>query len=509
MAKIIEEKTTVQKTSRSKTALNENVVKQYKVFRKLIKKAAKTDFGKQFLFEQILTADYDLALFKKLVPVYTYETLYQQWWKRVKRGDKDVCWPGKIKYFALSSGTSSGSSKIIPVSKQMLKTIRKTSLKQITSLKKLGVTNKSVRGEVLMIGGSTKLEEKNNRFFGDMSGISMLNALPRWFLKKYYRPGYAISDLTDWDKRLNEIVLQAKKWNIAVICGMPNWVYLLIEKIVTHYKVETIHEIWPKLQLYVHGGVFFQPYQSDFEKLLKYPLNYAETYMASEGFFGFSTSDSKGGIQLVLDGNIFFEFIPYDNVNFDEHDCLRPNATPITIQQVKKNTNYALVITNNAGAWRYLIGDIIQFVNTETASIKIIGRLGQTLNVCGEHVSATNLIEAYNRVSENLEIESGEFTVVSHYSNGNTTHHWFICGNKVLAKLPIAHKLDKSLMLLNHDYAVARKANLLKPVVHIIPKRTMTQWLAHNGRAGNQYKMPVILSQDKIQPWLEFNGISL
>ena len=119
------------------------------------------------------------------------------------------------------------------------------------------------------------------------------------------------------------------------------------------------------------------------------------------------------------------------------------------------------------------------------------------------------MIEAYTSVAENLEIESAEFTVVSHYSNGNTTHHWFICGNKVLAKLPIAHKLDKKLMLLNHDYMVARKANLLKPVVHIIPKRTMTQWLAHNGKAGNQYKMPVILSQDKIQPWLEFNGISL
>jgi hypothetical protein len=482
---------------------------QHKTFRKLLKKAMDTEFGEQFKFEEILNADYDIALYRKLVPIYTYETIYEAWWKRVKRGDKDTCWPGRVKYFALSSGTTKGASKIIPVSANMIKTIKKTSLKQMASLKSMRLPNKTMTGEVLLIGGCTQLEENNGRFFGDMSGISMLHSLPKWFLKKYYRPGYTITDIGNWNKRVEAIVTNAKKWNITVICGMPNWVHLILERIVAFYKVDSIHDIWPNLRLYVHGGVYFTPFKADFEALLKYPIAYSETYMASEGFFGFSTVETDGNIRLVLNGNVFFEFIPYQKQFFNENGSVKQNVKTLTIGEVQPNVNYAVVITNNSGAWRYLIGDTISFIDTTQASIKITGRIGKTLSVCGEHVTSANVLEVFEAVTAALELPAAEFTVFSKYTNGTATHHWFISGNKSLSKLPIANKIDKKLAQLNHDYAVARSANLNMPVVHIIPKKTMLQWMSNNGKAGNQYKMPVILSEDAINSWLEFTGIDI
>jgi len=485
------------------------VLQQYKVFKKLINKAVDTEFGKKFQFDEILTANFDIALFRKLVPIYNYESIYEEWWKRVKRGDVNTCWPGKIKYFALSSGTSKGASKFIPVSKQMLKTIRKTSLKQIVAISEMGLPNKMFGGQVLMIGGSTKLEEKNGLFFGDMSGISMAHAMPDWFNKNYYRPGFDISELTTWKLRVDAIVKQAADWNITVICGMPNWVYYLLEKIVEHYNVKSIHDIWPNFKLYIHGGVYFQPFKSDFEKLLKHPIKFAETYMASEGFFGFSTADSNGNIRLVLNGNVFYEFIPYINENFDDLGMLKNKVKTYTINEIQANTNYALLITNNSGAWRYLIGDVVKFIDVKKAVIQITGRIGKSLNVCGEHVTNTNLLEAFHHMANALEIEPGEFTVFSNYQNGKGVHHWFIAGNKTLTQLAIANKLDKKLAQLNTDYEVARSANLSKPVVHIISKRSMQQWLTKRGKEGNQNKMPVILNESAIADWITFTGVSL
>ncbi len=503
----------IKQTHRFNSVLNgftkDPTLQQYKVFKKLVKKAVDTELGKKFQFDEILTANFDIALFRKLVPVYTYESIYEEWWKRAKRGDINTCWPGKIKYFALSSGTSKGASKYIPVSKQMLKTIKKTSLKQIVSISGMGLPNKLFGGQVLMVGGSTKLEEKNGRFFGDMSGISMAHAMPDWFYKNYYKPGYSISELTTWKARVDAIVKQAKEWDITVICGMPNWVYYLIEKIIDHYQVKSIHEIWPNFKLYIHGGVYFQPFKADFEKLLKSPIRYAETYMASEGFFGFTTSDSKGNIRLVLNGNVFYEFIPYTNENFDELGILTPKAKTYTINEIHPDTNYALLITNNSGAWRYLIGDVIKFIDIKKATIQIAGRIGKSLSVCGEHVTNTNLLEAFHHMVNTFQIEPGEFTVISNYNEGKGIHHWFIAGNKSLTKLAIATKLDKKLAQLNADYEVARSANLAKPVVHIIPKKSMKQWLTKRGKEGNQNKMPIILNELEIPEWLKFTGISL
>ncbi len=482
---------------------------QHKVFRKLIKKAEDTEFGLKYQFDEILSANFDMALYRKLVPIHTYETIYESWWKRTKRGDKDTVWPGKIKYFALSSGTTQGSSKFIPVSKQMLKTIRKTSFKQIVALMGMRLPAKTLSGEVLMIGGCTKLEDKNGKYFGDMSGISAAHAMPNWFVKSYYKPGYAIAEIPEWNKRVDAIVKHAKDWDISIICGMPNWVHLVLEKIIAHYKVKSIHEIWPNFKLFIHGGVYFDIYKSAFSQLLSKDIKYAETYMASEGFFGFTTADSKGQIRLVLNGNVFYEFIPFNSHNFDELGKLKPNVNAITLEQVKADVDYALVITNNSGAWRYLIGDTIQFVDIKKTTIKITGRLSHSLNVCGEHVSAGNLVGAFSKTFHSLDLPGNEFTVAAKFNNGRGCYHVFIAGNKAIGKLPIVERLDKYLKAGNTDYAVARTANLGKPIVHIVPKKTMYLWLIKNGKEGNQFKMPLVLNKQNLEDWLAFVGIDI
>lgn len=482
---------------------------QYKVFRKLLKKAQQTEFGIKYQFDEILTANYELALFRKLVPIHTYEAIYQTWWKRAKRGDKDTIWPGKIKYFALSSGTTQGSSKFIPVSKHMLKTIKKTSFKQIVALMGMRLPANTLSGEVLMIGGSTCLEEKNGKYFGDMSGISAAHAMPNWFIKNYYRPGFDIAEIKDWKKRLEAIVNNAKDWDISIICGMPNWVHPVLQKIVEHYNVQTIHDIWPNFKLLVHGGVYIDAYKADLQQLLKKEIKYAETYMASEGFFGFSTADSNGLIRLVLNADVFYEFIPFNNANFDELGNLKPNVQAVTIDKVTTDVDYAVLITNNSGAWRYLIGDTLRFYDLKKSTFKITGRISHSLNICGEHVSAGNIIDAFTKTFEYLELPAHEYTVAGNFINGRGCYHIFIAGSKTIKNLPISERVDKYLKEKNTDYAIARSANLGSPVLHIIAKKTMQNWLTKNGKAGNQFKMPLVLNNDNLENWLTFVGVDL
>lgn len=478
--------------------------KQQKVLRKLLLKAKDTEFGKMYHFDRMITAKHNVALFQKNVPITDYEHIYKHWWKRLKRGDKDTCWPGKIQYFALSSGTTEGTSKFIPVSKHMLRSLLKISLRQYRALRKLDLPEKIWRKEVLLIGGSTTLEEKNGKFFGDMSGIQAKSILPGWFKNKQYRPGYDISDIPEWDARVEAIVKHAPKWDIGVICGMPNWVLLILQRLVEEYELKTIHDLWPNLRVYIHGGVYIDPYKQQFAKLFGKQMHFSETYMASEGFFGYSTPASDGALKLSTGNNVFFEFIPANPQFFDEKKLPLPDAPVYTIAEIEPDVDYAVVITNNSGAWRYLIGDIIRFSQTEKCYFHITGRLKHSLNICGEHVSGDNLRKAFILACEKLNIQPGEFTLAPMAVDNQYYHLWCIAGPKSWSHIALAAKIDTCLMALNDDYRVARSANLDAPKVVVIRKHMFNNWMSSEHRAGNQNKLPLVLSTPQRDSLLEF-----
>lgn len=483
---------------------NDPVSCQRKTLRKLIKKARDTEFGKKYDFDQILSARYDIALFQKLVPVATYESMNKEWWRRMRRGDKDTCWPGKIKYFAMSSGTTDATSKYIPVSKNMIKSIRKTSLQQIKLLRKFNVPAKTYTRQVLLVGGSTSLEEKNGKFYGDMSGISALHAIPKWFIRDHYQPGYRISSQANWHDRVEAIVHHADQWDIGVVCGIPNWVLMIMEQILAYYKIDNIHEIWPNFNLYIHGGIHFEPYRSAFEKLLGHDIVYAETYMASEGFFGFASEPHAHSIQLALKNGVFYEFIPFDNDHFDEDGNMIPDKKLLTIKNVQVNTEYAVVISNNSGAWRYILGDTIIFTNKQKAEIQITGRIRHTLNLCGEHVSVANMTQALTETMQQFGWADHEFTVIESVENKKYFHTWFIGTDNVADRLKFSIKLDQHLRKLNDDYNVVRKATLGPPVVVFVAERHFNAWLKKNKKIGDQSKMPRVLTGTAKNTWLAF-----
>ncbi|MBC8047200.1 MAG: GH3 auxin-responsive promoter family protein [Fimbriimonadaceae bacterium] len=480
------------------------VKQQYKTFRKLIKKAEATEFGKQFLFSQILTAKYDIGLFQNLVPVYSYEKINLEWWRKMRYGLADVCWPGSIKYFALSSGTSDASSKYIPVSKQMLKSIRKTSMRQIYSMANYDLSEETFEKQILMIGGSASLTEKDEKYFGDMSGISVAHAMPNWFSSQYFKPGYEIASIPEWNDRVEAIVQNAKDWDISIVCGIPNWVQMIFEKIVERYNVKTIHDIWPHLEIYVHGGIFFDPYKQTFKSLLGKEIIYAETYMASEGYFGFTEYEHADGIQLIFNNGIFYEFIPFDEKYFDEQGNVLKGAPVFTIADVEPDVEYAILISNNSGAWRYLLGDVIKFVNVHEHTIKIIGRTKHYLSVCDEHLSIDNMTTAFQNTCEELNMHVNEFTVMPMEDKQHFAHKWYI-GSSVLSSPEIfAKRLDKHLNKVNDDYKAARNSILGMPKVEFIPTQLFYEWLSSMGKEGNQFKIPRVLKGDSLESWIRF-----
>jgi hypothetical protein len=264
---------------------------QLKELRKLLATAKSTAFGTKFQFGNILKQEKDVdaiyKTYKTNVPIYNYNTIFEEWWQQSKEGKADVCWPGKIKYFALSSGTSEASSKHIPITNEILNANKKTGIKQIKSLSKYNLPDKLFTKGILMLGGSTELNKSGHYFEGDLSGIQV-SKIPLWF-QSFYKPGKAIAKNKDWTSKLREITLHASKWDIGYLVGVPAWIQLMMEEIIAHYKINNIHDIWPNLEVFTHGGVSFDPYKKSFEKLLGKPLTYIETYLASEGFIAYQS----------------------------------------------------------------------------------------------------------------------------------------------------------------------------------------------------------------------------
>lgn len=476
--------------------------------KKLLISSRNTAFGKAYDFKSILRAFKSAAQpdfyvkFKENVPVHNYNEMYNKWWKRARAGEANVCWPGQVKYFALSSGTSEASSKYIPITKDQIKAIRKTSIRQILSLSKYDLPDKLFETGILMLGGSTHLNHRGNYFEGDLSGITA-SQLPIWF-QRFYKPGQKIAKNPDWNNKLDEITRHASKWDIGVIVGVPAWIQILMEKIIAHYKVKSIHDIWPNLMIYVHGGVSFDPYRKSFEKLLAKPLIYIETYLASEGFFAFQALPNRRSMRLVLNNGIFYEFVPFNDNNFTPEGEIVKHPETLMLHEVKEGQEYAILISTCAGAWRYLIGDVIKFVSKEENEIVITGRTKHFLSLCGEHLSVDNMNKAIELVAEELDINIKEFTVAGTPHGSLFAHHWYIGVEGNVSAEVLKNLLDEHLKELNDDYAVERNAALQEVFVEVIPTQIFYDWLKAKGKEGGQNKFPRVLKGSLLEDWQEF-----
>lgn len=476
---------------------------QIRTLRKLLRQAQLTSFGEEYDFQEILRQRNPLPMFKTTVPLFDYESMHRTWWYRTLNGEAYVSWPGQVRYFALSSGTSGASSKYLPVTPDMLRAIQKTSIKQLLSLAKYDFPREFYSKGILMLGGSTELQYNGTYYEGDLSGITTGN-LPFWF-QHFYKPGNRISKEKNWTTKLEEIVKKAPGWDIGVICGVPAWLQILLEKIIETYHLNTIHDMWPNLSIYVHGGVSFAPYQQGFEKLLARPLTYMETYLASEGFIAYQSRPNVNGMQLVLDNGIFYEFVPFNETNFDDDGNLKPDATVLNISEIEEDQDYGLLISTCAGAWRYLIGDTIRFKSKALSEIVITGRTKQFLSLCGEHISQENLNHAVEMLSRELNVTIREFAIAGvKHEKGMFAHKWYLgCDSPLDAKIA-ASTLDKNLGILNDDYRTERLHAIREVTAEVMAPSVFYDWMKLAGKEGGQHKFPRVLKGPKLDSWIEY-----
>ena len=475
---------------------------QMKVLKKFLRIARFTEFGQLYKFDEILLNRHPGKKFQEIVPTYDYNKLYEEWWYKSIEGKPDICWPGIIKFFALSSGTSESASKFIPITKELIRSNTITSIRQLISLASYShVPKASVGRGWLMLGGSTQLQKGPTYFAGDLSGIQAKN-IPFWF-QGMYKPGKKIAKEKDWSKKLEEIVEKAPEWDIAFLVGVPAWVQLCMEKVIERYNLKNIHEIWPNLAFYVHGGVALEPYKKGFGKLLGKPITYIETYLASEGFLAYQNRQDAVGMKLALH-SIFFEFVPFDDENFDSEGNMVEKPNALMIHEVEEGKDYAILISTNAGTWRYLIGDTIRFVDLDKSEIIITGRTRHYLSLVGEHLSVDNMNKAIQLVSEELNISVPEFTVAGVPYGTFFAHQWYIATDDKVNSEELRIRIDNKLKELNDDYEVERKHALKEIFVDVLSEQTFMDFMREKGKVGGQHKFPRVLKGRMLEDWQKF-----
>jgi hypothetical protein len=301
------------------------------------------------------------------------------------------------------------------------------------------------------------------------------------------------------------IVEKAPNWDVGTICGVPAWVQIVLERIVAYHNLNTIHDIWPNLSIYIHGGVSMEPYRAHFKELFSKKVHFIETYMASEGSFGFQTRPGEPGIKLVLNNSIFYEFAPFNDENFDEDGNPKPNVKTVLVNEVDEQTEYAVMISTCSGAWRYLIGDVVRFTNAKEGEIIIVGRTKQFLSLCGEHLSVDNMNKAIDILQRKLDINVREFTVAGFSYEGKFAHRWYIGVDEHHVDADkIREVIDKTLCELNDDYIVERTSALKEVFVDVLPNKVFYDYLKYMGKDGAMNKFPRVLKGKQLEQWEKY-----
>ncbi len=474
---------------------------QRRTLRRLLKRAQSTAFGQYYDFKEILRPARLADEFRAKVPVFDYDTMHDRWWHMTLNGVENVSWRGKIKYFALSSGTSGAPSKHIPISAEMQRSMRRAGLKMFFALTNFDVDPELYTKPMLMLGGSSDLLNQGDYFMGDLSGINA--SKPPFWLRPYYKPGTNIARIRDWNEKVEEIARKAPEWDIGFLVGIPSWLQLMMERIIEFHKLDHIHQVWPNLKVCVHGGIAFEPLKKGFERLLAHPLIYMDSYLASEGFIAYQHRPETKAMRLLLHNGIFYEFIPFNSNNFDEDGQLLGNPQTYTLEEVEEDVDYALLISTCSGAWRYLIGDTVRFTDKSRSEIIITGRTKHFLSICGEHLSVDNMNQGIQHVEEALDISIREFTVSPVQEGNFFAHKWYIGCDPVVPSEKIAGLLDERLKEVNDDYQTERSA-LLGIQVEAIPAEIFYQWQESRGKMGGQNKFPRVMKGKRFEEWEDF-----
>lgn len=464
---------------------------QKHVFDRLINFAKDTEWGRKHGYKSI----HNIKTFQERVQVQDYEQV-KHYVERMRNGEENLLWPTEIKWFAKSSGTTSDKSKFIPVSNESLEDCHFKGGKDMLSLYcNLRPDTDIFSGKGLVMGGSHKVSEFNaNSSYGDISAILLQN-LPLW-VEMMRTPDLSVALLDNWEVKLDKIAYATITENVTNISGVPSWNLMLLKRILEITGRNNILEIWPNLELYIHGGVSFDPYREQFKKLIPSDqLYYMETYNASEGFFGIQDQPNTQEMLLMLDYGIFYEFIPMEDLD-------KENPRVLPLEEVEAGVNYALVISTNAGLWRYLIGDTIQFTSIAPYRFKITGRTKNFINAFGEEVIVDNAEKALAAACQATGAVVDEYTAAPVFLQDNDTaaHEYLI----EFAREPesierFIEVLDQTLKAINSDYEAKRTADLMlkKPLVRALPPRTFFNWLKSKGKIGGQNKVPRLFNTRK------------
>lgn len=463
---------------------------QQKTFDNLIQLSKNTEWGKKYGYADIKTVDD----FKNRFPVQEYDTL-KPFIDRIMHGEQNILWPSTISWFAKSSGTTSDKSKFIPVTEMALKECHYKAGRDVVGMYLLNnPASKLFTGKTLLMGGSHQINNLNHYSkFGDVSAVMMQN-MPV-FGRYAMTPSLKIALMDEWESKIEAMANYTLRQNVTSIAGVPTWTIVLIRRLFEMTGKNNLTDIWPHLELYIHGGVSFKPYKTQFNELIRGDgMHYVETYNASEGFFAFQDQLNSDELLLMPDYGIFYEFIP-----MEEFDSENPKT--ITLGEVETGKNYAVVISTNAGLWRYKIGDTIKFTSVKPYRIHISGRVKHFINAFGEELIVDNSDHAIAEASRQTNAKVTDYTAGPVYIEGNEKgcHEWIIEFDALPADIKLfTNILDQTLQSLNSDYEAKRHKDLaLKlPVVHIAPKGTFYEWLKSKGKLGGQHKIPR-LSNDR------------
>ncbi len=465
---------------------------QLKVLKNLLQDAENTEWGRQYDYKSIT----NYQDFKNRFPIQDYESL-KPYIERVMKGEQNILWGSEIVWFAKSSGTTNDKSKFIPVSYETLEECHFQGGKDVLTYYCNNVQDSQIfDGKGLLIGGSHKVNALNeNSFYGDLSAV-LMNNIPTWanLLKT---PDLAIALMDDWEQKLEKMIAQTINENVTNISGVPTWTLVLLEKMMKAKGVDSIHQIWPNLELYIHGGVSFTPYREQFKTLFNHSkVKFLETYNASEGFFGLQSQLDDNSLQLMPNYGIFYEFIKVSELHNE-------NANTYLLGEVQKDINYAVIISTNSGLWRYQLGDTITFTSINPYKFTITGRTKLFINAFGEEVVIENAEAAIAHACHVTDSIVREYTAAPIFlsKNDDAGHQWLIEFEKEptnLAHFTLA--LDNKLKEINSDYEAKRHKDIaLKlPQIQAMPSQTFYNWLKHKGKLGGQNKVPRLSNDRKV-----------
>jgi hypothetical protein len=459
---------------------------QDELLKKLLYSAEHTEFGEKHGFKKI----HSYREFQEQVPLHTYEQFFP-YIERTLKGEQNVFWPTDIRWFAKSSGTTNARSKFIPVSDESLEDCHFKGGKDMLSIYLNNYPeSKLFTGKNLTIGGSQQInqfDQNANSYYGDVSAVLMKN-LPFW-VQMIRTPNLEIALMDEWEEKIERMARATMNENVISISGVPTWTVVLLQRIMELKDAKDITEVWPNLELFIHGAVAFGPYRDLFKRLIPTPsMHYMETYNASEGFFGIQDQIDSDEMLLMLDYGIYYEFIPLEE-DTSEH------PKTLNLSEVKLDTVYAMVITTNAGLWRYRIGDTVRFTSLFPFRVKIAGRTKHFINAFGEELMIENAEIAMAYACEQTEAIMSNFTAAPRYLQNKNKggHEWVIEFVKEPNSLEqFTRVLDQKLREVNSDYDAKRHADLAleMPVIHSVEEGTFYEWMKRRGKLGGQHKVP-------------------